>query len=85
MSTWNRSDLQTLRSQPILPKNFPNHWSIYLYRKRTDAMHIYFNGKFIQILKTSDSSSCYRVLKFGEDKVTAVAYSTYIEHFPSVV
>ena len=26
MSTCNRLDLQTLRSQPIMPKNLPDHW-----------------------------------------------------------
>jgi hypothetical protein len=26
MSTCNRLDLQTLGSQPILPKNLPDHW-----------------------------------------------------------
>ena len=26
MSTCNRLDLQTLESQPIMPKNLPNHW-----------------------------------------------------------
>ena len=26
MSTCNRLDLQTLGSQPIMPKNLPNHW-----------------------------------------------------------
>jgi hypothetical protein len=27
MSTCNRLDLQTLGSQPIMPKNLPEHWS----------------------------------------------------------
>jgi hypothetical protein len=27
MSTCNRLDLQTLGSQPVMPKNLPNHWS----------------------------------------------------------
>ena len=27
MSTCNRLDLQTLGSQPIMPKNLPDHWS----------------------------------------------------------
>jgi len=27
MSTCNRLDLQTLGSQPIVPKNLPDHWS----------------------------------------------------------
>ena len=26
MSTWNRLDLQTLGSQPVMPKNLPDHW-----------------------------------------------------------
>jgi hypothetical protein len=26
MSTCNRSDLQTLGSRPIMPKNLPDHW-----------------------------------------------------------
>ena len=26
MSTCNRLDLQTLGSQPIMPKNLPDHW-----------------------------------------------------------
>ena len=26
MSTCNRSDLQTLGSQLVMPKNLPNHW-----------------------------------------------------------
>ena len=26
MSTYNRLDLQTLRTQPIMPKNLPDHW-----------------------------------------------------------
>ena len=29
MSTYNRLDLQTLRSQPVMPKNLPNHWFKY--------------------------------------------------------
>ena len=28
MSTCNRLDLQTLGSQPIMPKNLPNHWLV---------------------------------------------------------
>jgi hypothetical protein len=27
MSTCNRLDLQTLGSQPVMPKNLPDHWS----------------------------------------------------------
>ena len=27
MSTCNRLDLQTLGSQPLVPKNLPDHWS----------------------------------------------------------
>ena len=27
MSTCNRLDLQTLGSQPVIPKNLPDHWS----------------------------------------------------------
>jgi hypothetical protein len=27
MSTCNRLDLQTLGSQPIMPKDLPDHWS----------------------------------------------------------
>ena len=27
MSTCKQLDLQTLGSQPIMPKNFPNHWT----------------------------------------------------------
>ena len=27
MSTCNRLDLQTLGSQPVMPKNLPNHWN----------------------------------------------------------
>ena len=26
MSTCNRLDLQTLGSQPVMPKNLPDHW-----------------------------------------------------------
>ena len=26
MSTCNQLDLQTLRSQPVMPKNLPAHW-----------------------------------------------------------
>ena len=26
MSTWNRLDLQTLESQPVMPNNLPDHW-----------------------------------------------------------
>ena len=26
MSTCNRLDLQTLESQPVMPKNLPDHW-----------------------------------------------------------
>ena len=28
MSTYNRLDLQTLGSQPVMPKNLPDHWHI---------------------------------------------------------
>ena len=27
MSTYNQLDLQTLGSQPVMPKNLPDHWS----------------------------------------------------------
>ena len=27
LSTYNRLDLQTLGSQPVMPKNLPGHWS----------------------------------------------------------
>ena len=27
LSTCNRLDLQTLGSQPVMPKNLPDHWS----------------------------------------------------------
>ena len=27
MSAYNRLDLQTLRSQPVIPKNLPEHWN----------------------------------------------------------
>ena len=30
MSTCNRLDLQTLGSQPVMPKNLPNHWSNFM-------------------------------------------------------
>ena len=30
MSTCNRFDLQTLGSQPVMPKYLPDHWSILL-------------------------------------------------------
>ena len=26
MSTWNRLDMQTLGSQPVMSKNLPDHW-----------------------------------------------------------
>ena len=34
MSTCNGLDLQTLRSQPIMPKNLPNHCTISLFNQR---------------------------------------------------
>ena len=31
MSTCNRFDLQTLGSQPVMPKNLPDHWTVIIY------------------------------------------------------
>ena len=33
MSTCNQLDLQTLESQPIMPKNLPNHWPVLKKKK----------------------------------------------------
>jgi hypothetical protein len=45
MSTCNRLDLQTLGSQPIKPKNLPDHWSPHFHLKATNEQTRSFGEK----------------------------------------
>jgi hypothetical protein len=58
MSTCNRLELQTLGSQPIMPKNLPDHWMVHYSLK-----HIHDSSK-VEILEPNlphGQTSCRRL------------------------
>ena len=85
MSTCNRLDLQTLGSQPNMPKNLPDHWFKYCNGKnRLPNLDTYMIGKeFPYLLEYNLSSQCCNITNFidkiGKSKLLKVLKTRGLE------
>ena len=59
MSACNRPDLQTLGSQPIMPKNLPDHWS----RLTNNRLNLKTSGESPILLEESIKHTSILIIK----------------------
>ena len=54
MSTWNRLDLESIGSQPVMPKNLPDH-----YRRPNSPQHMILKGRIMKLSSSDHRPTFY--------------------------